>query len=72
MRRLLYSKWFFLTVAAVCAVNLFADIGEEIWGRGFLNLVAITMDIIALSLSIWIFADLHARRPKSGDDTFGR
>ena len=72
MRRLLYSKWFFLMLAIVCTVDLIADVGEEIWGRGFLNWAAILMDLIALSLATWIFGDLHVRRPKNGDDTSGR
>ncbi len=71
MRRLLYSKWFFFILAVVCAFDLIADVGEHIWGWGFLNIVAIAMDAIALSLSGWIFADLHARRPDRGDDTRG-
>jgi hypothetical protein len=35
MRRFLYSKWFFLLLAAVCAFDLAADVGEEIWGTIF-------------------------------------
>jgi hypothetical protein len=72
MRKLLYSKWFFLILALVCAVDLFADVGEQIWGWGFLNKVAIALDCVALLLSGWIFADLHARRTKNGDCTRGR
>jgi hypothetical protein len=72
MRRFLYSKWFFLILAIVCAVDSVADLGEHFWGWGFLNLLAIAMDLIALSLSTWIFVDLHSRRPKRGNDTSGR
>ena len=71
MIRLLYNKWFFFILAVVCAVDLIADVGEQIWGRGFMNVVAIAMDAIAVSLSAWIFADLHSRRPNRGDDTRG-
>jgi hypothetical protein len=71
MRRLLYSKWFFLILAVVCVVDLLADAGE-IWGRGFLKRLAIGMDFAALPLSGWIFIDLHARRPKNGNHTRGR
>jgi hypothetical protein len=72
MRRLLYSKWFFLVLALVCSVDLLADVGEQMWGRGLLNGVAIAMDVMALSLSTWIFVDLHVRRPKNGNNTRGR
>jgi hypothetical protein len=72
MRRFLYSKWFFFILAVVCAVDLFADVGEQIWGRGFLNIVAIGLDCFAVFLSGWIFVDLHARRPRNGNDTRGR
>ena len=56
MRRFLYSKWFFLILAVVCAVDLFADVAEEIWGRGLLNIIAIGLDCFAVLLSGWIFA----------------
>jgi hypothetical protein len=69
MRRFLYDKWFFLTWAIVCAVDLTADMAEGIWGTGFLNMVAVAMGFIALSLSMWIFTDLHVRRPRSGNHT---
>lgn len=71
MRRFLYSKWFFLLLAAVCLVDLVADAGEFVWGRTPLNLVAIFLDTVAASLTIWMFADLHKRRPKDGDHTRG-
>jgi hypothetical protein len=49
MRRLLYSKWFFFILAVACLVDLFADVGEQIWGRrGLLNIVAIGLDCIAV------------------------
>ena len=72
MRRFLYSKWFFLLLATVCAIDLLADAGEEVWGHNFLNSVAIAMDSVALALAVWIFTDLHTRRPKDGDNTRGR
>ena len=56
MRRFLYSKWFFLILAVVCAVDLFADVAEEIWGRGFLNIIAFGLDCFVVLLSGWIFA----------------
>jgi hypothetical protein len=68
MRRFLYSKWFFLTLAIVCGIDLFTDVADEIWGWSILNKVSIVADIGAVSLSLWIFRDLHSRRPK-GDDT---
>jgi len=71
MRKLLYSKWYFLILAIVCAIDLLADLGEHIWGRTFLNIVAIAMDFVALCLSTWIFVDLHKRRPGRGDNTRG-
>jgi hypothetical protein len=72
MRKLLYSKWYFLVLAIICLVNLFADVGEEIWGWSFLNRVAIVMNIAAVFLSAWMFADLHSRRPDSHDHPGGR
>jgi hypothetical protein len=72
MRKLLYSKWFFLILAAVCSIDLLADLGERIWGRSVLSAVAIVGDSVALSLSAWIFTDLHMRRPRDGDNTSRR
>jgi hypothetical protein len=64
--RFLYSKWFFGLLAILCTVDLVADVGEHIWGWTALNVLAITMDAAAALLSIWIFGDLHRRRPKHG------
>jgi hypothetical protein len=72
MRRFLYSKWFFLLLAIVCATDLAADLSEEIWGYTPLNSIAIGLDLVAVILSAWIFTDLHIRRPKHGDDTRSR
>ena len=69
MRRFLYSKWFFLLLVIVCAIDLAADLGENVWGHNILNNVAIVADSIALVLAAWIFVDLHTRRPRRGDDT---
>jgi uncharacterized protein YqgC (DUF456 family) len=68
VRRFLYSKWFYLVLAIVCIVDLLADLGEHIWGWTDLNLVALAMDTIAAGLVLWIFLDLHLRRPKGGGD----
>jgi len=72
MRRFLYSKWYFLLLAFVSFVNLAADLADEIWGWNFLNRIAIGMDVVTLGLALWIFADLHSRRPKRVDDSRGR
>jgi hypothetical protein len=72
MQRFLYSKWYFLVLAVVCLVDLIADLGDEIWGWNFLNRVSIVMDVGAVFLSMWIFADLHSRRPDSHDHSGGR
>lgn len=69
MRRFLYSKWFFLLLVIVCAIDLVADVGENIWGHNILNNVAIGMDFTALILAAWMFIDLHTRRPRRGDHT---
>ena len=69
MRAFLYSKWFFLFLAVVCVIDLVTDLSEEIWGSGALNKLAIAMDITAAALALWIFIDLHVRRPKNGGDT---
>jgi hypothetical protein len=71
MRKLLYSKWYFLALAVVCLIDLMADVADEIWGWSFLNRLAIAMDVGAVVLSVWIFADLHSRRPDSHDDSGG-
>jgi hypothetical protein len=67
VRRFLYSRWFFLFLAIVCLIDLLADVGEVIWGWDALNFVAITMDVIAAAMAVWIFIDLQHRRPKHGD-----
>ncbi len=64
MRKFLYSKWFYLALAIVCAIDLLADVGDELWAWSFLNKVAIAMDCCALCLTVWIFADLHSRKPR--------
>lgn len=69
MRAFLYSKWFFLFLAVVCLINLVADVGEEVWDWSDLNKLSIAMDITAAALALWIFVDLHVRRPKNGGDT---
>ena len=69
LRRLLYSKWFFGLLALVCVTDLVADVGERVWGWTDLNLVSIALDVTAAGLSVWIFADLHRRRPRNGNDT---
>jgi len=71
MRRFLYSKWFYGLLAVVCILDLIADLGEHIWGWTDLNILAIALDAVAVALSVWIFTDLHGRRPRNGDDTRG-
>lgn len=68
VRNFLYSRWFFLFLAVVCAIDLIADVGEIVWGWNALNFVAITMDVIAVGMASWIFIDLQRRKPKHGDD----
>lgn len=70
-RGFLYSKWFFLFLAVIVVIDLLADIGEEVWGWTGLNELAIVMDIVAAILALWIFADLHHRRPKNGGNSSG-
>jgi hypothetical protein len=69
VRAFLYSKWFFGLLAVVCLIDLAADCSERIWGWTDINWLAIAMDTIAAALAIWIFADLHGRRPKNGGGT---
>jgi len=71
MRRFLYSKWFYGALAIVCVLDLTADLGEHVWGWSDLNIIAIALDVIAVTLSVWIFADLHGRRPRNGKHTRG-
>ena len=71
MRRFLYSKWFYGLLAVVCILDLIADLGEHIWGWTDLNILAIALDAIAVALSVWLFTDLHRRRPRNGDHTRG-
>ncbi len=67
----LYSKWFFLLLAAVCIFDLVVDWGVHVWGFTYLNLLIIPLDAVAAALAIWMFTDLHRRRPKSGNHTGG-
>jgi hypothetical protein len=60
---------FFGVLAVVCLVDLAADLSEHIWGWSDVNLLAIAMDVAAAGLAVWIFADLHGRRPKNGGGT---
>ena len=69
LQRFLYTKWFFLLLTAICAIDLLADAGEHLWGWTDLNFVAIAMDASAAALSLWIFTDLHRRRPRNGSGT---
>lgn len=72
MRKFLYSKWFFLVLAIVCVLDLLADLAELAWGWEWAYVIIIPLDIVAASLALWVFADLHRRRPKHGDHTGGR
>lgn len=69
MGKFLYSRWFFLFLTIVCVIDLVADVGESVWGWNALNFVAIAMDVIALSMALWIFTDLQRRKPKHGGDS---
>ena len=69
MRRFLYSKWFFGFLAVVCILNLLADFLEHVRGWTSLNILAIVMDCIAVIMTLWMFADLHGRRPKHGGNS---
>jgi hypothetical protein len=73
MRKFLYSKWFFLVLAVVCLADLVADVGVRMRGWWFLNWLVIPLDAVAAALALWVFVDLHKRRPrrKHGDDTRG-
>jgi hypothetical protein len=68
-RRFLYSKWFFGLLVAVGIIDLIADLGQSVWGWNRLNIVAIGMDVVQVFLCVWIFADIHRRTPKNGDDS---
>ena len=65
-RRFLYSKWFFGCLLIISLLDIAADVSEEFWGWSKLNIVAIGIDCVLAILSIWIFTDLHRRRPKDG------
>lgn len=73
MRSFLYSKWFFLMLAVVCVVDLFADWGERVLGWTALHVMAVSLDAVAAALALWMFGDLHRRRPRreDGDHTAG-
>jgi hypothetical protein len=71
MRTLLYSKWFFAFLALVCVLDLFADLAERLWEWTALNDIAILLDVIMAVLSVWMFADLHQKRPGRGDHSRG-
>ncbi len=73
MRSFLYSKWFFLMLALVCLVDMAADWSDRLWAFRPLHVAAVSLDAVAAALALWMFADLHRRRPrrKNGDDTRG-
>ncbi len=62
----MYSRWFFLLLAVSCAIDLIADVSEDLWGWTVPNHLAIAMDIIILAMAVWMFVDLQRRRPKDG------
>lgn len=73
MKSFLYSKWFFLMLALVCVLDVFADWGARVWGWRVLIVIAASLDMVAAALALWMFTDLHRRRPKRshGDDIGG-
>ena len=71
MRRFLYGKWFFFLLAVVCLLDLVVDWSSHVWGWTDLDLLVIPLDAVAASLALWMFVDLHKRRPKNGDHTGG-
>ena len=70
MKRFLYSRWFFLFLAVSCAVSLFSDVAEDLWGWGAaVNRVAIVMDAVIFCMAVWMFVDLQRRRPRDGGNS---
>ncbi len=72
MRRFLYSKWFFGFLALVSCVSLIIEISDYLDGCSHMSLVAIPLDVVAVSLTVWMFADLRDRHPKYGGNSSGR
>ena len=68
LRKFLYSKWFFGFLAAVCTLDLLADVSELVAGWEAMNYVAIPLDLVAVFLTVWMFVDLYRRSPKNGGD----
>jgi hypothetical protein len=66
LRRFLYSKWFFGCLVFVSLLDITADVSEQFWGWSGINIIAIGIDCVVAGLSVWIFTDLHRRRPKNG------
>ena len=64
LRGFLYSRWFFGFLALACLIDLTLDVLEEASpGWVHFNGIAIAVDLIAVTLSAWMFWDLSRRRP---------
>jgi hypothetical protein len=70
MRRFLYSQWFFLFLAIVCLLDVVADVIGVVTGWPIILKLSFAPDLLAAFLALWMFFDLHRRRPgKNGDHT---
>jgi hypothetical protein len=71
MRSWLYSRWFFGFLAVVFLLELVARLGEKYGGWTDRNNIAIGLNVIAATLTVWVFIDLQRRGPKSGGGSGG-
>lgn len=65
-RQFLYSKWFFGLLVIVSLLDMSTDLSMYFWGWSGLTVFVIGLDIIVSGLCLWIFLDLHRRRPRNG------
>ncbi len=66
MRSLIYSRWFYAFLAAVCLLDAVVDVIDIIRpGESFtLDLISVMSSIIAAVMTGLVFLDLHLRRAK--------
>jgi hypothetical protein len=71
MRKFLYSRWFFLFLALVCLIDVGVDSIAARYGSRFLLTISFVPNLVAAGMAVWMFLDLHRRRPRKDGDHSG-
>ena len=71
MRKFLYSRWFFLFLALVCLADVGVDSIAAQYDSRLLLTISFVPNLVAAVMALWLFLDLHRRRPRKDGDHSG-